>query len=816
MVELEIDGQKVQVPEGAMVMDAATQLGIYVPHFCYHHKLTIAANCRMCLVDVEKAPKPLPACATPAAQGMVVRTHSERALQAQKGVMEFLLINHPLDCPICDQGGECQLQDLAVGYGGSVSRYTEEKRVIFHKDAGPLIAMEEMSRCIQCTRCVRFGQEIAGIMELGMANRGEHSEIMTFVGSTVDSELSGNMIDICPVGALTSKPFRYSARTWELSRRASISPHDSVGANLIVQVKGDRVMRVVPQENEAVNECWISDRDRFAYEGLNSEERLTAPQIRENGQWKSVDWQTALEFTVQGLRRAMGQEGGAALAALAVPTSTVEELYLLKKLLTELGSNSLDTRLRQSDFSGDANAAAIPWLGMPIAEMGQLQAALFIGSTLRKEQPLLSARVRQAAKAGAKISTLHAANDDWLMPLHARIAAAPSLWVAELAGVARAVAQVKGIEAPASLQTVSTPSAQAQAIAASLLGGEHKAVFLGDSAVQHPQAATLRALAQWIAREVGGICGDLTEAGNTVGAALLGVSPLAPGRDVAKIIAQPPRAMMLFGVEPEEDSADPVALHKALEQAEFIVSFSPFVDAAEGYAHVMLPIAPFTETAGSLVNAEGRLQSFNPVVQPLGETRPGWKVLRVLGNLFELQGFDYQSAAEVRTEAFAGLGGVDQGGADQIAARLAQSTPLDLPSELPASVAPAIERFAPVPIYSSDTIVRRAPSLQRTRDARNARMVGVSTALWEQLGLQNGDSVRVKVDTVDAQSVVLPARCDDALAPTVVSIAAAWAEAAPLGSLGAMSGAVQVERVGAVAAVPAAAVPTAPASPERV
>ncbi|MBN2690583.1 MAG: NADH-quinone oxidoreductase subunit G [Burkholderiaceae bacterium] len=793
MVELEIDGQKVQVPEGAMVMDAATQLGIYVPHFCYHHKLTIAANCRMCLVDVEKAPKPLPACATPAAQGMVVRTHSERALQAQKGVMEFLLINHPLDCPICDQGGECQLQDLAVGYGGSASRYTEEKRVIFHKDVGPLIAMEEMSRCIQCTRCVRFGQEVAGIMELGMANRGEHSEIMTFVGNTVDSELSGNMIDICPVGALTSKPFRYSARTWELSRRASISPHDSIGANLIVQVKGDRVMRVVPQDNEAVNECWLSDRDRFAYEGLNSAERLTTPQIRENGQWKSVDWQTALDFTVQGLRRAMGSGGGDGLAALAAPSSTVEELYLLKKLLLALGSKSLDTRLRQSDFSADGQEADIPWLGMPIADVGHLQAALFIGSTLRKEQPLLSARVRHVAKAGAKISTLHAANDDWLMPMHARIAAAPSQWLAQLGGIAVAVAQAKGLALPAALQSLPEPSAQAQAIASSLIGAERKAILLGNVAVQHPQAAHLRALAQWIARETGAVCGDLTEAGNTVGAALLGVSPLAAERNVGHIVAQPPRALVLFDVEPEDDSADPVALTKALAQTEFIVSFSPFVNAAEGYAHVMLPIAPYTETAGSLINAEGRLQHFNPVVQPLGETRPGWKVLRVLGNLFDLKGFDFQSAAEVRAEALA-----DLGGPEQIVARLAPHHALPLAQTLPAATAQAVERLAPVPIYSSDAIVRRAPSLQRTRDAREARGVGVSAALWQQLGLQNAEMVRV---TANGQSVVLPARRDETLADNVVRIAAGWAEAAALGPL---FGAMQLERVNPSLARPSA------------
>ncbi|WP_298293321.1 NADH-quinone oxidoreductase subunit NuoG [Thiomonas sp.] len=786
MVELEIDGQKVQVPEGAMVMDAATQLGIYVPHFCYHHKLSIAANCRMCLVDVEKAPKPLPACATPVAQGMVVRTRSERAVQAQKGVMEFLLINHPLDCPICDQGGECQLQDLAVGYGSSASRYTEEKRVVFHKDAGPLIAMEEMSRCIHCTRCVRFGQEVAGIMELGMANRGEHSEIMAFVGQTVDSELSGNMIDLCPVGALTSKPFRYSARTWELARRASISPHDSVGANLIVQVKGDRVMRVLPLENEAVNECWISDRDRFAYEGLNSAERLQAPQIREGGQWKTVDWQTALEFTVDGLRRAMAADGSAAataLAALAAPSSTLEELYLLRQLLQALGSNRLDTRLRHSDFSADGLDAGVPWLGMPIADIGRLQAALFIGSTLRKEQPLLSARLRHAAKAGAKVSTLHAASDDWLMPMHRRITVAPSQWVAALGGIAKALAQGKGIEPPAVLQALPEPDEAARAIAASLLGGERKAVFLGDSAMQHPQATMLRALAQWIARESGAVCGVLTEAANAVGAALLGVSPLAAGHDAGQIEAQPPRALVLLNVEPEDDCADPVAMADALQRAEFIVSLSPFVNAAEGYAHVMLPIAPFTETAGSLINAEGRLQSFNPVVQPFAQTRPAWKVLRVLGNLFGLQGFDFQTAAEVRAAAIEAIGG-EQG----IAARLAAQHPLSLPQSLPQPAATAVERLATVPIYSSDAIVRRAPSLQRTRDAREARLVGVNPVLWQRLGLQDGDLVQVRMQ---ADTVILPARCEQALADGVVRIAAAWADAAALGP---MFGAVHVEK----------------------
>ncbi len=402
MVELEIDGKKVEVAEGSLVMEAARKLGTYIPHFCYHRKLSIAANCRMCLVEVEKAPKALPACATPVTPGMKVFTNSEKAVKAQKSVMEFLLINHPLDCPICDQGGECQLQDLAVGYGASESRYKEEKRVVFHKNVGPLISMEEMTRCIHCTRCVRFGQEVAGVMELGMLGRGEHSEITTFVGQTVDSELSGNMIDLCPVGALTSKPFRYSARTWELARRKSVSPHDGLGANLVVQSKNQRVMRVLPLENEDVNECWISDKDRFSYEGVNSADRVTRPLLKQGGQWIETDWQTALEYVANGLASIKRDHGADQIAALASPHSTLEELYLLGKLMRGIGSDNVDFRLRQSDFSAALKGA--PWLGMPVAEVSTLQRVLVIGSSLRKDHPLLASRLRQAGKKGARVA----------------------------------------------------------------------------------------------------------------------------------------------------------------------------------------------------------------------------------------------------------------------------------------------------------------------------------------------------------------------------------------------------------------------------
>src|SRR4051812_9850008 len=488
MVEIEIDGKKVEVQEGSMVMEAANKIGTYIPHFCYHKKLSIAANCRMCLVEVEKAPKPLPACATPVTNGMIVRSHSEKAIKAQKGVMEFLLINHPLDCPICDQGGECQLQDLAVGYGGSNSRYAEEKRVVVPKDAGPLISMREMARCIHCTRCVRFGQEVAGVMEFGMLNRGEHAEITSFVGKTVNSELSGNMIDLCPVGALTSKPFRYRARTWELSRRKSVSPHDGLGSNLIVQVKGGEVMRVLPLENEEINECWLSDRDRFSYEGLNVEERLTRPMIKQDGKWMETDWQTALEYVGHGLRNIRHEHGADAIAALATPGSTLEELALLKKLVNGIGSDNVDFRLRQSDFALSGEVA--PWLGMSIAEFAELKRVFVIGSFLRKDHPLLAARLRAATKNGARIGILHGSDDDLLMPVAAKMIAAPSQWLSALGEIMAAVSVAKTVALPAGFENVEA-SENAKLIAASLLSGEPRAIMLGNAAAQHPQSSQL-------------------------------------------------------------------------------------------------------------------------------------------------------------------------------------------------------------------------------------------------------------------------------------------------------------------------------------
>ena len=699
MIEIELDGQKIEVAEGSTVMHAAEQVGTQIPHFCYHRKLSIAANCRMCLVEVEKAPKPLPACATPVTPGMVVRTHSERAVKAQKSVMEFLLINHPLDCPICDQGGECQLQDLAVGYGAGQSRYEEEKRVVVPKYAGPLVGMEEMTRCIHCTRCVRFGQEVAGDMELGMVQRGEHAEITLVKGSTIDSELSGNMIDICPVGALTSKPFRYSARTWELSRRKSVSPHDSTGANLIVQVKNNQVMRVLPLENEAVNECWLADRDRFSYEALNSPERLTQPMIKQGGQWIEVEWQVALEYVANGLKKIKDEHGAAHIGALLSPHSTTEELHLATQLLRGLGSDNIDHRLRHAEFA--PQKGKVRWLGLPIAQLSHLQSVLVIGSNLRKDHPLFAQRIRQAVRQGASVTALSAQAQDWAMP-KTDIVASVSEWMATLGAIAAAVAAEKGVAAP----VAATVTAAAQAAATALLRGERKAVLLGNAAAHHAQADALLALVNFIATQTGASVGYLTEAANTVGAQWVGAMPQAQGKNAAQILqgaASGLKAVLLLNNEPEFDSAAAQGL-----DADMVVTLSPF-KANLAFSDVLLPIAPFSETAGTFVNAEGRAQSFHAVVKPLGETRPAWKVLRVLGNILGMN--EHAFAADTAEQVLAQTG-LRVG--ERVGTRYDNS----------AMAAPSAQTVATVAtpctasIYQLDGIVRRAPSLQATRDGQ--------------------------------------------------------------------------------------------------
>ena len=642
--------------------------------------------------------------------------------------------------------------------------------MVFHKNVGPLISMEEMSRCIHCTRCVRFGQEVAGVMELGMLHRGEHSEITTIVGETIDSELSGNMIDVCPVGALTSKPFRYSARTWELSRRKSVSPHDSTGANLIVQVKNNQVMRVVPLENEAINECWIADRDRYSYEALHGSERLTAPMIKQGGAWKSVDWSTALEYVTRGLTQIGVDHGPAAIGALGSAHSTTEELHLLAKLVRGLGSDNLDYRTRHADFG---NLGGVRWLGLPIAALSSLQRVLVVGSFLRKDHPLFAQRIRQATRKGAKVHSINAAHDDWLMTMASQSSVAPSGWVQALADVAAAIDAGEDKKPPVAGEATDA----AKAIAKSFATGERKAILLGNAAAQHPQAGALLALANWIGEQTGASVGYLTEAANTVGAQLVGMQPKTGGLNAGQMLAGPAlKACLLLNVEPSLDAANAAAASAAMQAAEMVVVMTPFKNVAHDVADVLLPIAPFSETSGTYVNAEGRVQSFHGVVKPLGETRPAWKVLRVLGNMLSLKGFDFETSEEVRAEALGDL--------STVAGRLGNQSNS---TATPAAAAAGYERIADVPIYATDALVRRATSLQLTADAR-APMASLPPALWSQLGLKEGDKVRIAQGAAQA---VLPAKVDETLAAGAVRVPAGHPDTA---ALGAMFGALTVEK----------------------
>ena len=802
MVNIEIDGKQVSVPKGSTILEGAKQIGVYIPHFCYHKKLSIAANCRMCLVQVEKAPKPLPACATPVMDGMKVYTHSQQAVTAQKGVMEFLLINHPLDCPICDQGGECQLQDLAVGYGASGSRYTEAKRVVINKNLGPLISTD-MTRCIHCTRCVRFGQEIAGIMELGMVGRGEHSEILAFVGKTVDSELSGNVIDLCPVGALVSKPFRYSARTWELSRRKSISPHCGLGSNLIVQVKQNRVMRVLPRDNEAINECWLSDKDRFSNEGLNSEDRLTRPMIKRDGQWFECDWQEALEFTANALQSIKQKYGAKSIAALGSAHSTSEELFLLQKLLRTMGSGNVDHRLRQSDFSADKQMQGVPWLGTSIADISKLKSTLLIGSTLRKDHPLIAQRLRQAVKNGMKLNIVNPVDDDLLVNVANKAIVAPGAMITKLAEILKAAFEIKGKEQTSGLQQLINSidvsyTDNAFSIASSLIENAPSAIYLGNLSQHHPDYSRINLLASLIAEITGASYGILGEAANSVGAYLVGAIPeintlsvttqfdqVESGLNAAQMLGYSDdltdkqcQAFILMNVEPEFDSYDSQKALKTIKSSEFVVSLSAYKGNAGDYADILLPIAPFTETSGTYVNTEGRIQSFNGVVSPLGEARPAWKVLRVLANLLALEKFEYETTEQIRAEIFPE--GIEIN-------RYLDNTLRNFGTEIKVTEGHGIQRIGEVPIYQTDPIVRRAESLQATQDAAQPK-AWMTTAMLDNLGVIAGDQVKI---TQGDESVRLEVAHDEKLPDKCVRIASAHPKTL---ALGALFGVIQVEK----------------------
>jgi NADH-quinone oxidoreductase subunit G len=720
-VNIEVNGVPMKARKGQMVIQVTDANDVYVPRFCYHEKLPIAANCRMCLVEVEKAPKPMPACATPVAEGMKVFTKSPKAIAAQRAVMEFLLINHPLDCPICDQGGECELQDLAMGFGRDISRYNERKRVVKDKNLGPLVSTD-MTRCIHCTRCVRFTQDVQGFQELGTVGRGEMTEIGTFIEKSVDHELSANIIDLCPVGALNNKPYRYRARAWEMTQHPLISPHDAVGTNIYAHVLRGRVMRIVPRANEDVNETWIADRDRFSYQGIYSEDRLLKPSIRENGVLQETDWETALQKVAEKLGRIAKQHGGGQIGAIASPNSTLEELHLLARVTRGLGSANLDHRLRRSDFRDDASDPLFPSLGVAIKDLETANSVLVVGSNIRKEVPLLAHRIRKAALKGGKVSFINAQRYDYLFPVAGYLASNGIGSLDHLVAVAAAAINASGKAAPASIASLvgqAQPNDTHKAIAQQLSEGERRLILLGAIAQRDPAFADLRLVASALAEVTGATLGYLPEGGNAVGAHLVGFLPgrtvggqavAAPGLNIADMLAAKLKAYIVFGaIEPKLDLAAEAA-SAAFEGAEFVVALSPYSTAAQ-FADVVLPIGTFAETAGTYVNLEGRWQSVPGAASPVGESRPGWKVLRVLGNLLNLPGFEYTAADQVTAEI---RKAVDEAGA--FTAKAATRT-----LQAKAAGAPVVRD---VPIYQVDAMVRRSSALQNTREGRQERGQG--------------------------------------------------------------------------------------------
>jgi NADH-quinone oxidoreductase subunit G len=709
-VKIEVNGVEIEATPGQMIIEVTDAADIYVPRFCYHSKLSIAANCRMCLVEVEKAPKPLPACATPVADGMKIFTKSEAAISAQKAVMEFLLINHPLDCPICDQGGECELQDIAMGYGRGISRFTERKRVVRDKNLGPLISTD-MTRCIHCTRCVRFGQEIAGIQELGTIGRGEHTEISTYIEKSVDHELSGNIIDVCPVGALNNKPYRFSARAWEMVQLPTLSPHDCAGSNMNAHVMQGTLKRIVPRVNEAINETWLADRDRFSCEAVYAEDRLSAPQVRIDGEWRECTWDEGLQVAAEGLQRVKGK-----LAGLVSPSATTEEGYLVARLMRHLGSENVDHRLRRRDFRQQALDPVFPWLGMSLEDTEKLTSILVVGSNLRREVPMLAHRVRKAALAGAQVSFVNSQAFDYLFPV-ANYLQNEDL-VGELSRLVRAAAGTDADLSPAIarlIDGVDAPAAAHQDTAAAL--GEAGGIFLGQISLRHPRFAELRLLGAELARLTGATLGYLPEGANAAGLSLAGVLPhrgiggksiAKPGAAAAEIVARPPRGLLLVGVEPDLDCADGRQASVAMQKAEFVLALSPFLaPSLVQHADVILPMGTFAETSGTFVNAAGQWQSFAGVAQPVAESRPGWKILRVLGNLLDLPDCDYVSSEAVRDELRQAV--LDVQPDNRISLH-------EAPAATSAKIPPAEQ--LDVPLYRIDALGRRAHSLQCTRDGQ--------------------------------------------------------------------------------------------------
>ena len=743
LLNIEVDGKATQIRKGAMIIEAADAIGVAIPRFCYHRKLPIAANCRMCLVDVEMGgkmmPKPQPACATPVAEGMKVTTRSEKALKFQKDVMEFLLINHPLDCPICDQGGECELQDVALGYGRSVSRYTERKRTVADENLGPLVATE-MTRCIQCTRCVRFTSEIAGTYELGGMNRGENLQIGTYIGKTIETELAGNIIDVCPVGALTNKPFQFQARAWELMAKPSIGYHDALGSNLWLHTRRGEVLRTVPRDNEAVNECWLSDRDRYSHQGLYADDRISAPEVKRNGQWRATTWDDALKFAGEALKKAPGSE----LGVLVHPATSNEEGDLLMRLARGLGSAHIDHRLRQLDFAD--NAAAQPF-ALPVVDVEQVRAVLLVGSDLRYEMPLLNHRVHQATKRGAKVYAVNPAKFDFNYALAAESIVAPPALVDGLLALAKA-AVAAGATAPATLaEAISAMQAdQGDVDAVAALKSGQSVVILGEAAVTHPQASWMRAIARFIADATGAAYNELPIGANAIGLSRLGVLPGNGGLDAHAMLAQPRKSYLLYGVEPPLDFADGDTTLKALHAADQVVAFTSYASAAlRDVVDVILPIALLPEMDATLVNVDGLAQGVQAGAKAPGQTRPGWKVLRALGGSLQLAGFEFDDIAGLRE-------GIDE----RPAARREGLAP--------RASGTGLARLASWPIYRGDAVLRRAGALN-AHPLNRAPAARLNARDAERLGMVDGVMLRVEHSR-------LPLVVDDA-----VPEGAVWIEA---------------------------------------
>ena len=794
MINIEIDGKALAVEHGTTIIDAADKVGIAIPRFCYHKKLSVAANCRMCLVQVEKFNKPLPACATPVADGMKIFTRSKEAIEAQKSVMEFLLINHPLDCPICDQGGECDLQDIAVAYGTSGSRYTEEKRVVFNKNIGPLISTD-MTRCIQCTRCVRFLQEVGGMQELGMVGRGEHAEITAYVDQSVNSELSGNIIDLCPVGALTNKPFRYSARSWELTRRPSIAPHDGLGSHIEVHVKDHKVMRVLPREKESINECWLSDRDRYSYVGLNSPDRLKVPMIKHNGAWVETDWKTALEFAAGQLKDITNEHGAEALGVLVSPNSTMEEGYLIKQLAKELGCGNVDYRLRQTDFRLDGKRVGTPWMGCNIQEIEELDRILIIGSNIRNEHPLLAQRFRKAVANGAELSIISPLDNDPLMDVKHKVIVRPNDMVNVLGQVLKAMSKLQRLSLclPPSLELLLSnikvrDNTQAMAESLAGLGDEidlvapKVGIFLGNMALSDPRFTEMYSLME----AIGGICGAkggiLPAAANSTGMHLVGVMPTSMGKHARAMLEVPCKAYLLLNIEPELDCQHAALAKEAMAKAQCVVALTAYKSEALENADVLLPIAPFTETSGTFMSMEGRVQSFAAVVKPLGECRPAWKVLRVLANTMGLDGFEFNSSEEVKNKIFNG---------EKPSAVVWRSLNNNLKTLVEVEVkikSSGLQRIGEVPQYESDPIVRRSTPLQKTK-YNIQPMARMRAEQMAALGLIAGDNV---LASQDKGSAVLQVRLDNHVAMGCVRITASHEDTIGLGDL---MGDIHIEKI---------------------